>query len=154
MLLDTRTTHNFVFEDEAKRLSLKATKVKEKMKSVSSPTKPIVGTTQGVHLTLGTWSRKLNFSIEPMDNFKMVHVFLLQATNFLRILNGSKACMVLTKHNKTEEKTLPTMQFQRAFKKDPSFLVSIREVSEGKSFKMLQAKSLRIYKLSSLSSKT
>ena len=71
-LLDTGATHNFVSVDEAKRLGLKATKEGVTMKAVNSPAKPIAGIAQGVHITLGTCSRKLDFSIVPMDDFKMV----------------------------------------------------------------------------------
>ena len=71
-LLDTRATYNFVSVDKAKRLGLKATKEGGTMKAVNSPAKPIAGITQGVHITLGTWSGKLDFSIVPMDDFKMV----------------------------------------------------------------------------------
>ncbi|KAH9697420.1 Endonuclease [Citrus sinensis] len=138
-LLDTGATHNFVSIDEAKRLGLKATKEGGTMKAVNSPAKPIAGIAQGVHITLGTWSGKLDFSIVPMDNFKMVlgmeffdqvHAFPLPATNSLSILDGSKACMFPTERGKSEEKTLSAIQFKRAFKKDPSFLVSIRELNE------------------------
>ena len=75
----------------------------------------------------------------PMDDFKMVlgieffnqvHAFPLPATNSLSIFEGSKACMVPTKRGKSNEKTLSAMQFKRAFKKNPSFLVSIRELNE------------------------
>ncbi|KAH9727005.1 hypothetical protein KPL70_008489 [Citrus sinensis] len=104
-LIDTGATHNFVSVDEAKRLGLKATKEGGTMKDVNSPAKPIAGIAQGVHITLGTWSGKLDFSIVPMDDFKMVlnmeffdqvHAFPLPATNSLSILDGSKACMVPT----------------------------------------------------------
>ena len=65
-----------------------------------------------------------------MEFFDQVHTFPLPATNSLSILNGSKACMVPTKSGKFEEKMLSAMQFKRAFKKDPSFLVSIWDLNE------------------------
>ncbi|KAH9648298.1 Endonuclease [Citrus sinensis] len=124
---------------KAKRLGLKATKEGGTMKAVLSPAKPIAGIAQSVHITLGTWSGKLDFSIVPMDDFKMVlgmeffdqvYAFPLPATNSLGILDGSKACMVPMEQGKSKEKTLSAMQFKRTFKKDPSFLVSIRELNE------------------------
>ena len=86
-----------------------------------------------------TWNGKFDFSIVPMDDFKMVfgmeffdqvHAFPLSATNSLSILNRSKACMVHTERGKFEEKILSVIQFKRAFKKNPSFLVSIWELNE------------------------
>ena len=71
-LLDTGVTHNFVSVDEAKRLGLKATQEEGTMKAVNSLAKPITGIAQGVHIILGTWSGKFDFSIVPMDDFKMV----------------------------------------------------------------------------------
>ena len=137
-LLDTGATHNFISEKEAKRLGLKVTKDGGTMKAVNSPAKPIAGTAQGVRVTLETWSRKLDFSIVPMDDFKMVlgmeffdrvHAFPLPATNSLSILDGSMACMVPAERSKTTNKALSAMHFKKAFRKDPSFLVFIREVN-------------------------
>lgn len=71
-LLDIKVTHNFISEDKAKRLGLKMTKERGTIKAVNSPAKPIAGTIQGVHVTVGTWSEKLNFSTMPMDAFNMV----------------------------------------------------------------------------------
>ena len=146
MLLDTGATHNFVSVDEAKRLDLKATKEGGTMKAVNSPAKLIAGIAQGMHITLGMWSGKLDFSIVPMDDFKMVlsmeffdqvHAFPLPTRNPLSILDESKACMVPTERGKSEEKTFSPMQFKRAFKKNPNLLVSIRELNkEGDSEKL------------------
>lgn len=108
------------------------------MKAVNSPAKPIVGTAQGVQVTLGAWSKKLNFSIVPIDDFKMVldmeffdqvHAFLLLATNSLSILDESMACMVPAECLKIVDKTILAMQFKKGFRKDPSFIVSIRELN-------------------------
>ena len=115
------------------------------MKAVNSPAKPIAGITQGVHATLGTWSGKLDFSIVPMDDFKIVlgmeffdqvHAFPLPATNSISILDGSIACMVPTERGKSKERTLSAMQFKRKIAETCS------------------SKSLHKYKSSSTSSRT
>lgn len=72
VFLDTGATHNFISEDEAKCLGLKMTKEGGTMKAVNLFAKLIESTAQGVHLTLGTWSGKLDFSIMPMNDLKMV----------------------------------------------------------------------------------
>ena len=129
-LLDTGAMHNFISENEAKRLGLKVTKERGTMKAVNSPAKPIAGTTQGVCVTLGTWSEKLDFFIVPTYDFKMVLnieffdqvcAFPLPATNSQSIIDGSMACMVPAEHSKSVDKTLSVMQFKKAFQKDPSF---------------------------------
>ncbi|KAH9648925.1 hypothetical protein KPL70_025791 [Citrus sinensis] len=138
-LLDTGATHNFISEDEAKRLGLKVTKERGTMKAVNSPTKPIAGTAHGMRVTLGSWRGKLNFFIVSMDDFKMVlameffdqvHAFPLTPTNSLSILDGSIARMVPTERLRTADKKLSAMQFKKAYQKNPSILVSIRELSD------------------------
>ena len=68
------------------------------------------------------WNEKLDFSIVPIDDFKMVlsmkffdqvYDFPLLATNSLSILDGSKACMVPTECGWFEEKIRSAMQFKK-----------------------------------------
>lgn len=74
-----------------------------------------MGTVRGVHITLGTWNGKLDFSILPMDDYTMilgmkffdkVHTFPLPTTNSLSIFDGSKACVVPVEHVQLAEKAL------------------------------------------------
>ena len=134
-LLDTRATLNFISEKEAKRLGLNTTQYGGTIKAVNLHTKPFAGTTQGVHVKLETWNRKLDFSIVPMDDFAMIvgmeffdkiHVFPLLATNYLSIFDGSKACVVLVERAQPKKKTLSVMQCIREFKKDLDNLVFIQ----------------------------
>lgn len=127
------------------------------MKAVNLPTKPIRGTAQGVHVTLRTWSGELDFSIVPMDDFKMVlgmkffnqvHAFPQPATNFLSIIDEGKSCMVLVKYAKSTKKVLSAMQFNKAFSNDPSFLSLSRSLTRQKIVKIHQAKSRHLYKKS------
>lgn len=73
-LLDTGATYNFISKDETKHLGLEVTKEGGTMKVVNSPAKRIASTTQSVRVTLVTWSRKLDFFVVPMDDFKMIRV--------------------------------------------------------------------------------
>lgn len=96
----------YISEEEAKHLGLKATRERDTMKAVNSPAKPIASTTQSMHVLIRMWSKKLDFFIKPMDDFRMVlgmkffnqvYAFLLQATNSFIIFEMSKECMVLAK---------------------------------------------------------
>ena len=71
-LMDTGATHNFVSEDEAKRLELQASKEGSWLKAVNSAAKPSHGVARGVTLHIGSWEGKVNFTVAPMDDFKMV----------------------------------------------------------------------------------
>lgn len=139
-LLDTRATHNFISKNEAKRLGFKVTKEESTMKVVNSPVNPIAGTALGVRVTFGIWSGKLDLSIMPMDDFKMilgieffhqVHALPLPTMNSLSIIDGSMTCMVPAERSKIEDKMLSALQFKKGFLKDPSFLVFIQELNDG-----------------------
>ena len=71
-LVDTGATHNFVSEDEAKRLELKASKEGGWLKTVNSAAKPSHGVTHGVTMHTISWEGKVDFTMTPMDDFKMV----------------------------------------------------------------------------------
>ena len=98
-----RSNVQIYFKRRGQALGLKTTKEGGTMKAVNSPAKPIAGTAQGVWVTLRMWIGKLDFSIVPMDDFKMVlgmelfnqvHAFFQPATNSLSVLDGSMAFMV------------------------------------------------------------
>lgn len=154
---------SYISEEEAKYLGLKATRERDTMKVVNSPAKPIASTTQSMHVLIGMWSKKLHFFIMPMDDFRMVlgmkffnqvYAFLLQATNSFSIFEMSKECMVSAKRTNPDERTLLTIQFKKAFKKDQSFLVSIRSSTREKIMKILQVMSPYKSKMSLTSLRT
>lgn len=85
----------------------------------------------------------LNFSIVPMDDFKIVlgmeffdqiHAFPLPAINYLRIFDKRKACTVPVECVKSKKKMLSAMQFKNPFKKESCFLGSIQELNEVEDF--------------------
>ena len=71
VLVNTSATHNFVPEDEAKRLELQASKKGGWLKAVNSAAKPSHGVARGVTMNIGSWEGSVNFTVAPMDDFKI-----------------------------------------------------------------------------------
>ncbi|KAL4285448.1 hypothetical protein GQ457_16G025850 [Hibiscus cannabinus] len=104
-MLDTGASHNFVSIDEADRLGLKATGAKGAVKAINSAARPIHGVAQEVKTIVGTWSGRMNYTIVPMDDFKVILglEFFNQAkaipmpfANAMTITEGKQACVVPT----------------------------------------------------------
>ncbi|GJW49012.1 putative retrotransposon gag domain, aspartic peptidase domain protein [Tanacetum coccineum] len=121
-LVDFGATHNFVADDEAKRLRINATKGNGTIKA-------------------GT----IDLSVVSMDDFKViiglefldkVRAFPMPFANSLCILDGGKTFMVSTERDaKSGAKTLSAMQFKKGFNKsEPCYLAVTRlETDEGSS---------------------
>ena len=71
-LVDIGVTHNFVSEDEAKRLKLQASKEGGWLNAVNSVAKPSHGVARGVAMHIGSWKGMVDFIVALMDDFKMV----------------------------------------------------------------------------------
>nr|GEU48103.1 hypothetical protein [Tanacetum cinerariifolium] len=71
-LVDSGATHNFMVNDEAKRLGINATKGSGTIKTVNSPAKAIHGVTKDVRAKIGEWEGTIDLSMVPMDDFKVV----------------------------------------------------------------------------------
>ena len=71
-LVDTGATHNFVSKDEIRRLELQASKERGWLKAVNSTTKPSHGVAREVTMHIGSWEGRVDFTVAPMDDFKMV----------------------------------------------------------------------------------
>ncbi|KAK3212433.1 hypothetical protein Dsin_017139 [Dipteronia sinensis] len=72
-MLDIGAMHNFIFVDEAKRLSLRITNEEcAIIKAANSPAKQVDGTAKGVTVHLSPWSGKLDFSMIPIDDYQVV----------------------------------------------------------------------------------
>ncbi|KAK8590801.1 hypothetical protein V6N13_057692 [Hibiscus sabdariffa] len=121
-MLDTGASHNFVSIDEADRLGLKATRAKGAVKAINSAARPIHGVAQEVKTIVGTWSGRMNYTIVPMEDFKVILglEFFNQAkaipmpfANAMTITEGKQACVVPTvRATKQKVKVLSALQFE------------------------------------------
>ncbi|CAM8986951.1 unnamed protein product [Rhodiola kirilowii] len=140
-MLDTGATHNFLSIEEAKRLGVKGTDGKGSVKTVNSPAKPILGVMQGVETRVGTWAGRLDFTIVPMDDFKVVlglefhdqvRALTVSFKYTMCILDGKKACVVpTTRSSVSDAKMLSAMQFKKGVRKnEESYLAILKEYDD------------------------
>uniref|UniRef100_A0A2P2K194 Uncharacterized protein LOC105647934 n=1 Tax=Rhizophora mucronata TaxID=61149 RepID=A0A2P2K194_RHIMU len=140
-MLDTGATHNFMDVQEANRLSLQLTKGIGTIKAVNSDAKLVHGIAHGVAVQIGEWTDKMDFTIVPIDDFKVVLglAFFCEALAFPVL--ASRSLVVVDAHKirvvplKRKEKSQPSMisalQFKRGLKTGPSYVATIRELSDG-----------------------
>ncbi|GKB19495.1 putative retrotransposon gag domain, aspartic peptidase domain protein, partial [Tanacetum coccineum] len=72
VLVDSDATHNFVADDEAKRLGINTMKGSGTIKVVNSPTNAIHRVAKDVRAKIGEWEGTIDLSVVPMDDFKVV----------------------------------------------------------------------------------
>ena len=137
-MIDTGTTHNFVSEEEARRLKLPTSKEAGWLKAVNSAAKPSEGVNRGVTIKIRPWEGKIDFTVAPMDDFKIVigMDFLRQVRvvpiPFLRsmaILEDEAPCMVPTiSESKAKTPMLSAMQLEKGLKNNEvTYLAALKE---------------------------
>ena len=71
-IVDSKATHNFMTETEAKRLNILWHRDVGKMKAVNLAAVPVLGVAKRTPIKLGTWTGQTNFVIVKMDDFDIV----------------------------------------------------------------------------------
>ena len=94
-IVDMGATHNFIADQEAKRLGLILEKNPSRMKAVNSEAKQISRLAKGVPIKIGTWSGSTNMMSVSLDDFQVilgiVHIMKLVTMsfqNFLCLMGG------------------------------------------------------------------
>ena len=102
-MIDSGASHNFVSVDEVQRLGLKVVDGGGSIKAVNSAAQRIRGVARGVKTTLGMWQGHLDFSVVPMDDYKVilgmefldkVKAIPISFANTLLIVDEDKTCIV------------------------------------------------------------
>ncbi|KAK2993339.1 hypothetical protein RJ640_002708 [Escallonia rubra] len=119
VMVDTGATHNFVTKEEATRLGLKVVGGGGWLKSVNTDAKPLQGTARQVEMCLGAWRGLVDFSVAPMDDFKVVigldflrqvNALVSPYSNAVHIMEKGASCVVPMSAGTSSAKALSSMQ--------------------------------------------
>ncbi|XP_052117210.1 uncharacterized protein LOC127747411 [Arachis duranensis] len=138
-MIDIGATHNFITPDEAKRLGLKITEKNGWFKPVNTKGEPLKGVAKGVETTLGSWKGLLDFSVAPMDDFKIVirldlqrkaNIIPMPYYDVVCVMEKGSPCMVPTVSKVGGPPILSAMKLKKGFKKgEITYLALLHEES-------------------------
>ncbi|MCY6524835.1 retropepsin-like aspartic protease, partial [Actinobacillus pleuropneumoniae] len=64
--------HNFIKEEFVRKVGLKFSPTQGRLKEVNSPLDKVIGIVENVDLSIGEWSRKIEFMIVRMDDYETI----------------------------------------------------------------------------------
>ncbi|XP_023763067.2 retrovirus-related Pol polyprotein from transposon TNT 1-94 [Lactuca sativa] len=136
-LVDTGASHNFLAEDEARKLGIKYTKNPGRLKVVNSLSKPIIGVAYGVPLKIAEWEGTIDLTVVHMDDYRMVlgmdfldnvRPWSFERDDTMRITKGSIIHIVPLKRSRIGSQILSTMQLDKGLKKSEAmFMTALKE---------------------------
>ncbi|XP_010531750.2 PREDICTED: uncharacterized protein LOC104807978, partial [Tarenaya hassleriana] len=138
-MFDTGASHNFMDVGEASRLKLKVDGNGGTVKAVNSPAQTASGLVRDVRIRIGDWTGKTDFTILPMDDFRVVlgltffrsvSTFIPAATTALVIVDKDIPTVVpLRSVPSPSTPTLTATQFKRGVKSSDCFIATLRELN-------------------------
>ncbi|XP_019059506.1 PREDICTED: uncharacterized protein LOC109117174 [Tarenaya hassleriana] len=138
-MFDTGASHNFMDVGEAKKLKLRLDGSGGSVKAVNSPAQAAVGVAKGVRIQIGDWIGKTDFTVLPMDDFRVVlgltffrsvSTFIPAATSSLVIVDKDKPTFVPLRPAPRDSTTLSAMQFKRGVKSSECFIATVRDLND------------------------
>ncbi|XP_068657943.1 uncharacterized protein [Aristolochia californica] len=125
-MVDTGTTHNFLSEEEARRLRIRGEKDGSKMKAVNSAACEVQGIAKNVPVVIGKWVGFLNFTIVGMDDFKVIlgmefftvcRAFVMPHVGVVGIMDEQSPCTVSeVEDEKNKYLMLSALQLKKGLK--------------------------------------
>ncbi|KAI4313236.1 hypothetical protein L6164_026229 [Bauhinia variegata] len=135
-MIDTGATHNFIDAQEAKRLGIKYKQESGIIKAVNLKAKLTMGIAKAVNVKIGDWQGELDFTVIPMDDFKVAlrlafffknYTFPIPAVNSLVILVAKTIRVIPLKLMEKAKPMLSAMQFKKGLRNDECYVATLRE---------------------------
>ncbi|XP_054782108.1 uncharacterized protein LOC129289374 [Prosopis cineraria] len=138
-MLDTGASHNFIEVEEAKRLGIQLNKGEGTIKAVNSPAKQVLGIAKDVKVKIGDWQGTLDFTVVPMDDFKVVlglaffckaHAFPIPEAKSMVVIDSNMIRVIPLKRLEKPNPMISALQFKRSLKNSEGYIVTVRSLAE------------------------
>ncbi|XP_054793649.1 uncharacterized protein LOC129299213 [Prosopis cineraria] len=138
-MLDIGASHNFIEAEEAKRLGIQLSKGEGTIKAVNSPAKQVFGIAKDVKVKIGDWQDTLDFTVIPMDDFKVVlglaffckaHAFPILEAKSMVVIDSNMILVIPLKRLEKSNPMIFALQFKRGLKNSEGYIATVRSLAE------------------------